>query len=359
MKIFLHIGNYKTGSTAIQSFLSSRSAEFAEAGFHIPASGSAGNAQHGWAQSLLKRPGARDADELFAEIAAELEACPHDTAIVSSEVFFNGFMVEELLKRLTGHSVTVIAYLRRQDEFASAYYMQLIQHPNFMESAPPRVEYFVAKSGPSDYLGCLNRWAMAVGQENIVVLPYEKEQMNQGIISSFLDAVGLAPEAAMRGGVAPTVNVTMQTELIEFLRIANGCGLSKEEHSILLGALRNLSTRAGKSDYLTFRNAFSPEERRSILAACEEDNRQIAITYLNRGDGQLFYDPPPDDDPSWRPMDLSVPALAQIIATLWIEQQRSIDNLIQFADRELNDKLIGFLYGKYVQEKGQKPHNSP
>jgi hypothetical protein len=350
MKIFLHIGNYKTGTTAVQSFLTANRERLQDLGFFIPEVGLVGSSHHDWAASLLARPGAADPDELYPRIRESLARCGYDKAIVSTELFFSGGMAAALVERLPGHEIAAIAYLRRQDEFASAFYMQLVKHPNFMEANPPSVSRYVGKLGAADYLGCLNRWAQSIGSESMIVRPYEREQLPHGLIHDFLQCVGVAPDAFPDNAGSPTLNATIETELIEFLRIANSLGLSKEEHASLLAALTEISRRGQQSELLHKSNVFSPAQRREILGAAASDNEEIARRFLGRSDGALFLDPPPDDDPTWAPGRLSVDALAQIVAALWISQQKELANLVAASGREFNDRLVGFLHGKLAEE---------
>lgn len=65
-------------------------------------------------------PDTKDSDALFRDITPEFEECQSDNVTVSSEVFFDGQMVEELANRLADRPIKVISHLRRQDESASA-----------------------------------------------------------------------------------------------------------------------------------------------------------------------------------------------------------------------------------------------
>lgn len=322
MKIFLHIGNYKTGSTAIQSFLFSNRDSLRALGYYVPETGRIGDAHHAWAGSLLGRPGSPgDTDGLYGKILEELDRSGCDKAIVSSETLFNKVIPGDVVARLPGHDIAVLAYLRRQDEFASAFYMQLVKHPNFMRAEPPDLSRFMLQRGPVNYLNILNSWADAVGPDAVDVHPYEKAQLPDGLIPDFLTRIGLPPDALPAGSKAPSVNVTIETELIEYLRIANGLGLSHDEHTKLLHALSQISLTWPSAKGLSKRNVFSPAQRRDLLAAWEDSNAEIARTFLKRNDGVLFTEPPPEDDPAWVPMALTPETEARINAALWLQAQ--------------------------------------
>ncbi len=319
MKIFLHIGNYKTGSTAIQSFLFQNRERLRELGYYVPETGRIGDAHHAWAGTFSGRPGSpADPDTLYGDIRAELAVCGCDKAIVSTETLFNGMLPKEVVRRLPGHEIVVVAYLRRQDEFASAFYMQLVKHPNFMEANPPDLSRFLKKQGAIDYLRILRQWAEVVGQQATIVYPYEKSQLPNGLMADFLNRIGIAPDAFPAGTEAPSVNVTIETELIEYLRIANGLGPSQDEHARLLHALTEISRRWRAEGAFHRRNVFSPAQRRELLSVFEDDNREIARQFVGRPEGVLFVDPLPADDPTWTPMALSPEIHARITAALWL-----------------------------------------
>lgn len=351
MKVYLHIGNYKTGSTAIQSFLYHNRERFHELGYYIPSTGQNGVAHHDWAAALVGRSNAPDPDELYEDITNELNSSGFERAIVSTETFFNDAIAAELAERLSGHDLHVICYLRRQDHFASAFYMQLVKHPNFMECNLPNIEAFTRKEGPIDYVGVLDRWAAVVGEENMTVRPYEPEQLPDGVVDNFLSVFDLSADTFPKSAPTNPVNVTIETELIEFLRIANTLGLSENEHAMILRALEQISRRVRKTGMLHKRNVFSPQRRRQILETFQRDNNEIARRYLGRPNGILFVESPPEDDPTWEPMKLSVDALALILGIPWIFQQKELTEQLEHSNHEFNYQLVNFLQKKYLEKR--------
>jgi hypothetical protein len=74
----------------------------------------------------------------------------------------------------------------------------------------------------------------------------------------------------------------------------------------------------------------SPQMRREIIAKYEPSNKRIAIEYLNRADGILFYEELPQQDDIWEEynglkLEKALPILMQII----MKQQKMIEELLK------------------------------
>lgn len=143
MKVLLHIGQHKTGSTALQSTLREDRDRLIEHGILYPEIGHLrpfpnflAAAHNGLFFGLIERQGGPDhwetLDEMRDRLAAQVaEHDPH-TVLISSE---RAFMVADqgpdaVLGRLdetVPGDKEVVAYLRRPDRFLSSYHRQLIE----------------------------------------------------------------------------------------------------------------------------------------------------------------------------------------------------------------------------------------
>lgn len=337
--LHLHIGNYKTGSTAIQHFLGSNREIFLKQGYYIPLTGFDGTAHHEWIWALRNDELARPKEALYRDLKAEISSCGYDHILASSEVFFNGLSAIDLQETLGDDiNIRVICFLRRQDLFLSAFYQQMIKHWRYRLTKPAIVEQLV--KGPSvQYLESINRWEVVTGNENVTVLPYEKVQMQEGLISSFIWALGRDPALFEIAEKPKQVNTTIHRELLEFLRIANNVEMNREEHEALLEVLGNISSRAEKSKFSNL-SPLSPEDRMKILEHFEEENDIIAKTYLNRPDGRLFYDPLPSLDEEWHPLEIDIEDLAKIFVGLWLDTKSKIDGVSRVMDKDITGRVI-------------------
>lgn len=138
MNLILHIGNHKTGSTAIQSVLASSNQELIKYGVLYPRTGRVGGAHHLFAKACMSTrnasfetfmkqfdSGETELDGLINGVASELTDSNCDTAIISSEEFFNvGLLDDRSIDHFLSFfsNLTIICVLRNQiDHIESAY----------------------------------------------------------------------------------------------------------------------------------------------------------------------------------------------------------------------------------------------
>jgi len=350
--IHLHIGNYKTGSTAIQHFLGDNREAFLKQGYYIPLTGFDGTAHHEWLWALRDEKMARPKEELYRDLRAEIEPCGYEHILASSEVFFNGLSAEAFQEAMgDGFQIRVICFLRRQDLFLSAFHQQMIKHWRYRITKKPVVKDMV--KGPSvQYLESIKRWEEVCGPDNIVVLPYEKSQMADGLIGSFLLALERHVSQFSVRAEAKQVNTTIHRELLEFLRLANNVEMTKEEHNALLEVLSNISNRVKDSKFSKL-SALSPKDRQDILDHFAQDNVTIAQDYLGRQDGRLFYDDPPDLSEEWFEPEIDVEDMAKIFVGLWLDIKSKVDGVSRVMDKDMSGQVVRRLLS-LVQSRGSK-----
>lgn len=273
--VFVHIGLHKTGSTAIQKFLTANARRLRRNGILYPRTGQVRIAHHQIAWSMRN-----NARVPWADLRAEL--AESDTAVLSSEEF-ESVRSPEAWERLRDNlpgDVKIVCYLRRQDELLESHYNQHRKTGGLDSPAAfkRRVLYQM------DYLARLQPFADAFGVENIIVRPYDKTRMPNGLFADFLSAIGrdmkadyVCPSHALN----PSLNDT-GIALMRFVRthLPNRAALWCARQV----AERFLCCRPGEPP----RSAFSPEERRDLLSRFAESNAEVARRYLGRSDGVLF-----------------------------------------------------------------------
>ena len=134
--LYLHIGTHKTGTTAIQVLLTTRSATFAQSGLFVPRTGRIGevSGHHNIAWELNADARYRPELGTLAELCEELKASPHPAAIISSEDFEYVYCDPQALKVLKaafegcGYQVEVLMFLREQSEMIGSLYQELLKH---------------------------------------------------------------------------------------------------------------------------------------------------------------------------------------------------------------------------------------
>jgi hypothetical protein len=313
-RLYIHIGYHKTGTSILQKFLFLNRQILFDNGVLYPSTGLSGdghaplalslnNIHHKYISIITKYsktqnpsdPYTLRADQsaanLYTNLHEEIIKSKHSTIVISSECFVE-WLDPELVKcrfNLGLLDIKIIVYLRRQDNWLQSVYNQLCKDPYFRFTGNiyelPQIEQL-------DYYKCIESWAQVFGKRNIIVRPYEKRQLTHGLFADFLRIIGLSltpdyyiPNTLTEG------NPSLDNELLAFIRVCNEIPMTQEEHMKLLKALESLSTTNKTENTFLDHYLLSPKERSELVAKYEAGNRLIAKNYLDRSDGQLFYDP--------------------------------------------------------------------
>ncbi|MGB1141613.1 MAG: hypothetical protein ACPG1A_11985 [Halioglobus sp.] len=341
----LHIGLGKTGTTVLQEFFWANRDQLAKHGVDYPDYGVVAGAHHllsphapadlkrswnfipveKWAPRLAKRKSASIllSSELIA--AAELEVV-NDFAATLSQHF---------LPR-------IVAYVRRQDDLIMASYNQNVktgkQRRKLVDVYPNMLHRF-------DYPKLLAPWAQTIGQENIVVRPYERSQFHAGDLRyDFLYHLFGVDDYEHFTQSNEDPNPRLSPRAVEYKRLLNNVVEDPGKLRRFQALLTQYSIDHAQSSGVA-REQFSPEQRVEILASYEEGNREIARTYLNRPDGRLFVDELPAPDAPWDEKPLVTAQAREITAYL----------------REQDPKLIGWLESAlpdFVEDEKYGPRSS-
>jgi len=360
-RLVLHIGQHKTGSKALQSFLAWNRRPLIDAGVFYPAEDHPEHGVQAYAVSqfrlyaLARREATAalwgediaggywqhlarfcvpfDSPRGFFEwLHAEARRSDARQIVVSAEDFFDmhtahetGFLPELIVAaagRLAalaaefGFEPRIVAYLRRQDHLLGAHYVQYIKgsadhvacFDEFARAFAPRL----------DARGVLRLWADAFGPDRVSVRLYERAALPGGIVPDFFENVlGIAaPDGCTEPPVdVESVNRSLGRDHVEFIRILNrrstvGASVFARE-AVLEAALHEDAPPAGTTGVTAW---LSPADRRALLAAHDAGNAEVARDYLNRADGRLFREPWPEEETAWQPYDGLSPDRATAIA---------------------------------------------
>ncbi|WP_132600186.1 hypothetical protein [Rhodovulum adriaticum] len=187
--LLIHIGSQKTGSTALQNFLSANETALAGRGLRFLATGRR-NISH---NSLFRPLRGPDAAAIWADVAAEVAAHPDTLSIMSSENFFDRDIAAAMARHMPAGlrgACRVVAYARRQDAYLEAMYKQKTK--NGREHLSPLD--FVAKVGDeiADYRAILGAFADVIGDDAVILRRFERRALKNGdVIADFLGVLGL------------------------------------------------------------------------------------------------------------------------------------------------------------------------
>jgi hypothetical protein len=298
MKLFLHIGTHKAGSTAIQHMLWHNSDKLQKKGFCYPqmANGQFGHHELAWAiRSAAGGRTPRKVDRTtLSKLHRQLQRSNCHTAILSSEEFEFATTPEQLRmirKELPAEQIRIVVYLRRQDRYLVSEYGQHLKMPETRFSGSIHDFYMRHNmTGRLNYLRALTRWANVFGAENVIVRPFEPCQFENGnLFDDVRTALGLT-DMALEVPQDLTINKGLSGPACVLLSHANRHELDPDTHRRLVDLLYRNDDRiaAAPFDLLSSRNVVD------LLAQFAETNRKVAQTFLGRPDGCLFRDPVPE-----------------------------------------------------------------
>lgn len=296
--LFLHVGEHKTGTSAVQHFCRNNDKLLESKGIYYTKTG--GNnlvAQHRLASSIMKSP-SEDAlpEKSFEDYCGDLQKdfSDHSRVLISTEYFSDNIDHGKLpLFKEIASEVKIIIYLRRQDTFLESYYSHGVKCGYKKD-----IISFCDTSNPDWYSYCAG-WKEIFGEENIIVRSYEKQQLHGGtIFSDFLSLFGLelTDEYYVPDFV---INPSLSRDLMEYLLNCNIC--FQRRLRSFENPLVKMSIEKGKNSGFQKHNFLSPAKRIEIIERFAESNSKVAREYLGRKDGRLFYDPLPDPNEPWEP----------------------------------------------------------
>ena len=316
MRIFLHTGVWKTGSTAIQTFLSKNADELSKRGMLIP---DYARNMHEY-NHLFERLVARDEEgvQTVAEtLARDIASSNPDTVIISSEHFWHAppDVIERVATMLRQFSddIRVIAYIRPQDDMWASLYAQ-------------QAKFFRVRSthniwGNGDYIGpaiaenamfyhrCFSVFQQVFGERSVDLKVYDRKAFKDGdVVKDFLDRVGVKDS---EGFVASERD---ENSSFGWKGVALSIWLADRLHA---GEISFVDQRAaGKALRFAMRDTgrkfddlgwygkspecFGPEERGRIRAHYAQDTEALADTYF---DGAYPFGAPSDNPAD--PFDLT------------------------------------------------------
>ena len=286
--LYLHAGTHKTATTALQGFLARNAHRLAQRVLY-PATGRATmGAHHHFFSSIRIPPHPRFPPEKpFEAYMQELrdEARTSSRVLLSSEILSEKLDLDALVKLGdVADSVRVILYLRPQHAYIVSLYAELVKNTNWahpLSEATHRIQ--------ADYLKLCSGWSRSFGEQNVIVRPFQASQfVGTSVFSDFLHIFGLPlTDAYLISKRA--ANRLPSRDAIEVKRAVNFLSLS-QEHQRNLRKLLEMWPGACREQATATETWLTAKERTAIMKKYEPTNRRVAVEFLGREDGQLFFD---------------------------------------------------------------------
>ncbi len=311
--LLIHMGRHKTGTTALQTFLSENRENLEKYGWCYPdlkkeipelqvwppwqteKNGAnffiAKEIEHG-GRSFLERGELCTHTSEWNKIWEWMSEClKHKNVIISEEAWW--YVADEFLEEVKKKygNIKVVIYIRRQDRAMESWWNQMVKGGRWCEK---NFREYLDSDGIKEiqeglhYLKKINQISDIVGKESCIVRVYEKEQLKAGggVISDFLSVLGLDWEWSEWNRISKP-NHRLSGNYIEIKRAFNsirpaGYFPSAEQTYVF----QELSQRFCKEE----KGYFTTEERLKFMEQFKYENEWIAKEHLHRKDGVLFYD---------------------------------------------------------------------
>jgi len=302
MKLVLHIGWPKTGTSSIQAFCRANQRELRNNGILYPKSYLQGVGHHIFPTALMRddqrrgRRDLRDTGELdIGTIArtireeAEKYANTH-TIVISSERFMTLYedQIESIRNAFTDFEIQVVFYLRRQDLFAQSIYAQNLRVLRVVEASE------ILRHRILHYRDQLEPWEACFDVSNLTLVPFEKSQWQDGLERDFLRRLGLPHDDRYK--VKKPANERLSWAALEYLNEYLKPEFGSKRYWLAITLLDKYSRRypGEKSQD----SPYSPETRLNLLADFSSDNDYLSKTYNDSA--PLFLEPLPEADQPWQ-----------------------------------------------------------
>jgi len=297
-RIFLHIGQPKTATTTIQKFLAINRHELIKNGWLYPDAGRQYDAHHLLGNFFRARPlhwiGPADPQAVKVALLQEIDETGCDNIILSTESLYFTERPDLFAEYLRDFDVTVVMFLRRQDEWIeSAYQENLKNGKNWLDPE----KFLVSQKVSLDYAGRLNIWAAAFAKNKMLVRSFERTAEQLPVEQVFMESIGApcTPNLAR----PPILNERLNRDCTTFLTLFSTDRLQGMKYQAIKDLLIKYSLH--HPDPAEMKNVYPPKRRREIVEAHAEANAHVAREYLGQEDGRLFSNPLPTDADPWQP----------------------------------------------------------
>ncbi len=236
-KLILHIGHYKTGTTALQVFFEDTTDFLSSVGLDYPDIRRTYSKHSDFAFSILRAAGVEKlmynySDptpplEMWGDLYDHMRRSDLSTTLISSEEFMRlgqfpeavRLLREVLAARPDGVELQVIAYLRDPASHLQSWYNQLIK----MNFPLPDLDAALADEIEPihyDYRLALEPWADIVGRENLLIRPYVHDRNDPAALHrDFLAQFAIALPEALAQFLPDDPNPRLDDRVLELVRL--------------------------------------------------------------------------------------------------------------------------------------------
>lgn len=317
-RLILHIGQSKTGTSALQALLSGERETLENSGILFPDiilhGKNLGLLEHNaFAESIsaISRYPHLDAEQWTARFIAQIKEKKAHTLLLSAESFFgtpqiwtlsptDDFLtlhrqkVERLASLLPAKKTHIVLYLRRQDLWLESAIGHIIRYEGLLgRRVYENNEQITALLSPHlDYLRLADMWQEVLAPEQFSIVPYEHDALKGGDTAlDFLERTGLDEIIRLTDNVPKKLeNRSWSAECLTIKQELNKKEKSKTRERAIISILNTLNER---DDLPRTRFMISQEIKDRVLEEHKADNRRLAEKY-HGPIGSFFSHPEPE-----------------------------------------------------------------
>lgn len=185
------------------------------------------------------------ADHMLTAVRRQIEVFEPQVTILAAEVFANfgpvPVLIQKLLAAFPGADITLVATLRRIDDYLAAWHGQRLRFGHVLPPLPEALADY-AKGIHFDYRRMLENWLRATEGAGRVIRPYDRVLAAGGSVRDFLAETGIAPPPG--ASLDEEVNRGLHRGVLELARRGNA-DLAPEDARAFFAALLRLGPGLG------------------------------------------------------------------------------------------------------------------
>lgn len=279
MKLYLHIGFGKTGTSSIQDFLFQNIKNIE---YLYPRVGLMGSGHHALAP-LGKECFSDDERNRFSELIEEIAESDKNSVVISSEFFC--FSKPQYIRDISLYfdrfDVKIIFYVRNQIELIESAYLQWVKVGWDYGGS---IEKFYSVHGNGfDFMQRIRPWVEHFGKEKIVTRLYDRRIVGDDVCADFLKMIG-----SDLNNYVPLVaksNESLLPELSPVIEFLDSASKDSQLRAEVMKMFLNLSSRLRQHSR---KKLIDSGMVKKIRDRYTESNKQLSELFIDENERKIF-----------------------------------------------------------------------